>query len=66
MKVTITFESENRSKTFVSHKVLFLSDWLTVVDDATRSEFKDIQGIAAEHSGGLIAWSKEEEELPLW
>ena len=66
MKVTICFEGENTTNTFESTNVLFLTDWLTVVNEATRSEFKGIEGIAAEHSGGLISWSKDDEVQMLW
>lgn len=65
MKVTITFENGHNSKTFISNKVLFLSDWLTVVDDATRSEFLGTEGIACERSNGQVVWSNA-KELPLW
>lgn len=67
MKVTITLENENTTATFTSKKVLFLSDWLSVVNDATQSEFKGIESIAAEHTDGSVSWSNENERmLPLW
>ena len=67
MKVTILLESDNSFKTFHSDKILFLSDWLSAVNEATQSEFKGIESIAAEHTDGSISWSDpDEKELPLW
>ena len=56
MQVHITMELGGITKT-VSADVDYLEDWLHLVSEATRSEWTNVESIAAERSDGRMVWS---------
>lgn len=47
----------------ISADVDFLEDWLHVVSEATRSEWTNVESIAAERSDGRMVWSCAADDL---
>lgn len=59
MQVTITLEKNKVTKVFQASEVLFISDWLDLVTEVTRSEYTNVAGVAVEHHNGEMSWSEE-------
>lgn len=62
MQVEIKMTSSGVTK-IISADVDFLEDWLHVVSEATRSEWTNVQALAAERSDGRMVWSCEADDL---
>lgn len=62
MQVHITMSLGGITKT-VSADVDYLEDWLHVISEATRSEWTNVESIAAERSDGRMVWSCTADDL---
>ena len=62
MQVHITMELGGITKT-LSADVDYLEDWLHLVSEATRSEWTNVESIAAERSDGRMVWSCTADDL---
>ncbi len=62
MQVDIVMTSNGITKT-ISADVDYLEDWLYLLSEATRSEWNQVESIAAEKSDGKVVWSCEADDL---
>lgn len=62
MQVDIIMNSEGITKT-ISADVDYLEDWLYLLSEATRSEWTNVEAIAAEREDGKIVWSCQSVDL---
>jgi len=63
MQVTITLEKDQVTKIFQASEVLFLSDWMSLMAEATRSEYNNVINVAVEHANGSMSWSCDPDDV---